>query len=124
MAIKIIPIGMALLAVAVIGFIGSFIPRWWGGIIAMVFGVLGFLGTLINIIGIQAIPKVMGLDSTDIKATTEIGIYITLLGFIILLIGGIIQVVLLRKAAKAKIPPPPVPTFSEGGGMEERELAE
>ena len=88
---------------AILTIIGAAIPKPWGGILAFVFGILGFLDALWNQMGIYALKNLY----SDVKISIGYGGYIIMVGFIIALIGGIMQYVSLKK--EEKLPPPPAP---------------
>ena len=101
---------------AILSLIGAAIPKAWGGILAFVFGIIGFLDALWNQMGIYAIKN----EYSDVTIKMGAGGYVIMIGFIIALIGGILQYVSIKKETKA-VPPSPAPTEegSSGEGGEE-----
>ncbi len=98
---------------AILALVGAVIPKPIGGIIALVFGILGFLDALWNQIGIYGLKSVYeNAGYTDIHIDVGVGGYIIMIGFIIAFIGGILQYVSLKKEA-ATPPPPPPPEVTE-----------
>ncbi|NPA75980.1 MAG: hypothetical protein GXO25_07885 [Euryarchaeota archaeon] len=104
-------ISIGLWIFVILGLIGAVIPKKLGGILALVFGILGVLVTWFNIMGIYALKAMY--DSDEIKIHMHYGGYVALLGFVILFIGGILQFIAFRKEQKAQVQPatpaPPVP---------------
>ncbi len=90
---------------AILSLIGAAIPKAWGGILAFVFGIIGFLDALWNQMGIYAIKN----EYSDVTIKMGAGGYVIMIGFIIALIGGILQYVSIKKETKA-VPPSPAPT--------------
>ena len=102
---------------AILTLVGAAIPKAWGGIIALVFGILGFLDAIWNQIGIYTLKNMY----SDVKISMGYGGYIIMVGFIIAFIGGILQYISIRKEnkAKAEVPPPPAPPAEEEKKEEE-----
>ncbi len=97
---------------AILTIVGAAIPKAWGGILAFVFGILGFLDALWNQIGIYGLKSMFeSAGYKDISISVGVGGYIIMVGFIIAFIGGILQYISIRKEKKTKVevPPPPAP---------------
>ncbi len=92
----------------IIGLIGILLRKPAGGIVGAIFGILAFLYGIWNymmILGLSQEYKNAGY--TDVKVDVGIGMYITIVGTILLLIGGIILFIETRKERKtAKIETP------------------
>ncbi len=95
--------------------IGVFVPKTWGGLLAAIFGILGFLDAIWNQQQIYALKNLY----SDVNIDIGYGGYIIIIGFIIAFIGGILHYIYIKKERKeestqsAQAPPEDAETVEE-----------
>ena len=88
--------------------VGEAISKKLGGILAMVGGILGFLYGIYRIIVINSFVALYSANE-DVTITTGFGQYLTLIGFLIAFVGGIIQFTSFKEEEETPAPPPAQP---------------
>ncbi len=104
----------------ILALVGALIPKPVGGIITLVFGILGFLDALWNQIGIYGLKSVYeNAGYGDIHIDVGFGGYIIMLGFLIAFVAGILQYLSLKKETAKPAPQSPMKEESEETPSEE-----
>ena len=95
---------------AILTLIGAAIPKAWGGILAFIFGIIGFLDAIWNQMGVYSLKSFYESQGySNVKISISYGGYVIMVGFIIALIGGILQYISIKKETKTAAPAPPAP---------------
>ena len=100
--------GILVLVFGVLGLICVAIPRKVGAILGIVWGVLAILLGLLTMVGLAAIAATAAGSGSSVTVTTEYGVYVSVIGALLLIIGSAIAYTEARKAAAPPMVAPPM----------------
>ncbi len=100
-------IGIPVLIFAIIGLILVAIPKRGTAIGGLVMGILAFIFMLLAFVVVSILEGLV--SGTGIEVKYEYGLWVTLVGSLLLIVGGAVMFVELGKVAAAPMPPPMMP---------------
>jgi len=101
--------GILVLVFGVLGLICVAIPKKVTAILALIWGILALLFAVLSVVGLAAIAQTVG--GSGVSVTTEYGVYVSLVFSLVLIIGAALTYREARKAAPSMAPPmSPPPT--------------
>ncbi len=102
--------GILVLVFGVLGLICVAIPKKVTAILALIWGILALLFAVLSVVGLAAIAQTVG--GSGVSVTTEYGVYVSLVFSLVLIVGSALAYREARKAAAPGMAPPMAPPMS------------